>query len=663
MKRAVGSIALLPAFLITGAASAAKETIPYEWNGVERIVAVGDLHGAFENFVNVLKNTGLVDEKLRWIGGKTHLVQVGDVVDRGADSRKCMDLLMRLEKEAEKAGGYVHALIGNHEAMNVVGILDYASAEEFASYDNAQGRKVRNRAFAAYFEEKKNEAKASGTEAPSTAEAKERFDAEHARGYFGHRLAFGPDGRYGKWIRGHNVSVRINGVVFSHGDWSEEISPVGIAEMNRRVRDELSGRLPIQDGLTFHLKGPLQYRGLSEIPLTRQQQENFTPVVDRILSNLKAKRMVVGHTTTDGAIEPRFGCKHISIDAGMLEIYQGGHRVALEIQGDSLEAVHPDGKVELPGFLDESNYLEYAASVAAVDPANVNVHRALAERFLQRGEFDKARQTLEKLYRTGKSLPFRYHRLLGDVYQGLGQSEKALEQYLLFISGLESLIDANPGNPYIRNTLARFCLEQNLKLDTAAENLDAVLRLDPHNPTFLLTRGRLHVARRNYAEAAADLEKAVQGDNPGYDAYYYLGLSYLGLHEPERARSAFEKAIEADPMRLEAREELRKLNESSQRQGGGHGHETRDLDRVHASIGLDSRVGDRHRRGPIIKDLVGKARGVRKAAQNGRGDRGRRCRGGSHQASEGHPQGWRSDLSRGVQAHQEGPSPGVLGKL
>ncbi len=79
-----------------------EDTIPHEWDGVGRIVAIGDIHGAYDSLVSILDRAGLVDKKLRWIGGKTHLVQMGDVMDRGPGSRKAMDLLMKLEKDAEK---------------------------------------------------------------------------------------------------------------------------------------------------------------------------------------------------------------------------------------------------------------------------------------------------------------------------------------------------------------------------------------------------------------------------------------------------------------------------------------------------------------------------------------------------------------------------------
>ncbi len=100
-------------------ASSRDKDIPCEWSGVKRIVAVGDLHGAYVHFVTILMGTGLVDDKLNWIGGKTHLVQIGDVLDRGDKPKDIFDLAIRLEKEAEAAGGKVHMMIGNHEEMNL----------------------------------------------------------------------------------------------------------------------------------------------------------------------------------------------------------------------------------------------------------------------------------------------------------------------------------------------------------------------------------------------------------------------------------------------------------------------------------------------------------------------------------------------------------------
>ena len=364
--------------------SAATEETPYEWNDVARIVAIGDIHGAYDTFVSVLMNAGLVNDRLDWIGGTTHLVQTGDFVDRGPDSRKVMDLLMRLEKQAERVGGRTHVLIGNHEAMNVVGIVNDVSAEEFASYTDAKSRSRRDRVFEFFYKEQKEKAKAEGKMAPSRVAARRYFESQCPLGYIEHRRAFGPKGRYGRWIRRQNAAVRINGIVFSHGDWTLDLAALGIQKFNQLVREELAGKAPPTDGVPLRPDRLLRSRGLSKVPLilTRAEQEASRANVDRILSHLEATRMVVGHTVTKGFIESRFGGKHISIDAGMLEIYRGGHQVALEIEGNNLRAIHPLGRVSIPNGpdgLDETTLFDYLVEVAAVDPENLDVLGQLAQ--------------------------------------------------------------------------------------------------------------------------------------------------------------------------------------------------------------------------------------------------------------------------------------------
>ena len=117
-----GFAVLVAVLLLLGVPAAAEKDT---WTGVDRIIAIGDVHGDYEQFVKLLRSAGLIDDNEDWAGGRTHLVQTGDVPDRGAATRKVMDLLMKLEKQANKAKGYVHALIGNHEAMNMYGDLRY----------------------------------------------------------------------------------------------------------------------------------------------------------------------------------------------------------------------------------------------------------------------------------------------------------------------------------------------------------------------------------------------------------------------------------------------------------------------------------------------------------------------------------------------------------
>ncbi len=559
MKSQTSLLVYVVASLYLSVSLSLGKPLQCEWSDVECVVAVGDIHGAYESFVALLDNAGLVDEKLHWIAGKTHLVQMGDVVDRGGESRKCLDLLMQLEKEAKWSGGHVHVLIGDHEAMNIVGILDYTSKEELESYDSPETRKIWEAAFHEVLDTKRSEAEEAGATSPSDEDIRKQFEDEYPRGYFGHRAAFRPEGQYGAWILSHNVAVRINNTVFSHGDWSEEISALGIEEVNRKVRAELSGEAPIEDGISFHAKGPLQYRGLAKVPLTRRLQEAQRARVDRILANLGAARMVVGHTVTEGVIEARFGGKHISIDVGMLDLYRGGHQVALYIEGDSLWAIHPLGIVKLPEILDQSTITDYYVEVAAVDPENVNLHEMLGDEYVKSGDMAAARNTFEHLLTIDETPLPRYRLALGDAYRDLGEKEMARKQYLAYITELESLIEAHPDNPNLKNLLARFCVNHSLRLELAERTIRSAVSAEPGNSALLLTLGRVQLALHQHSDAAQTLERVVKLGSAGYDSLYYLGLSYVGLGDSQKAREAFELAIKEDPERPEAREELRKL--------------------------------------------------------------------------------------------------------
>src|SRR5256885_1973209 len=129
MKRRIHLILVLVA-----AVSALAQTQPDTFEGVKRIVAIGDIHGDYERFTELLRTAQLTDSKNRWAGGRTHLVLTGHYVDRGSNSAKVMDLIMTLEPQALKAGGQIHALIGNHEAMDFYGDLRYVTKEDFAGY-------------------------------------------------------------------------------------------------------------------------------------------------------------------------------------------------------------------------------------------------------------------------------------------------------------------------------------------------------------------------------------------------------------------------------------------------------------------------------------------------------------------------------------------------
>ena len=56
--------------------------------GVSRIVGFGDVHGAYDELVALLEANGIVDQSLSWSAGDTHLVSLGDLLDRGPGARR-----------------------------------------------------------------------------------------------------------------------------------------------------------------------------------------------------------------------------------------------------------------------------------------------------------------------------------------------------------------------------------------------------------------------------------------------------------------------------------------------------------------------------------------------------------------------------------------------
>lgn len=312
-----------------------------------RVVAVGDVHGAYDSFLTILRFAGIADEKGHWTGGKAHLVQTGDLLDRGKDTRKVLDLLMRLEGEARKAGGRVHALLGNHEVMNVLGYLRDVNAEEYQAYQEPESARRREHYYEDRLDQERKSAKATGQAFDARA-FQDKFLQQVPLGFVERAAALSAEGRYGKWLRQRPVMVKINGVVFVHGGLTPEVAALGCEAVNAAVRREITDdiattrREPVAT-LSAGENGPLWYRGLA-----KEDETAFLPSVERVLQALDARAIVVGHSVTGtGRIQPRFGGRVVGIDIGMGELY-GAHLGALEVGPDgSITALYPEGREEL----------------------------------------------------------------------------------------------------------------------------------------------------------------------------------------------------------------------------------------------------------------------------------------------------------------------------
>lgn len=78
---------------------------------------VSDVHGHVEDLVAALCRAELVDAGRAWSGGQARVTFLGDYFDRGPNGIAVVDLVRRLQGQAQTAGGRVEALIGNHEIL------------------------------------------------------------------------------------------------------------------------------------------------------------------------------------------------------------------------------------------------------------------------------------------------------------------------------------------------------------------------------------------------------------------------------------------------------------------------------------------------------------------------------------------------------------------
>lgn len=116
--------------------------VPTYVRATGRIVAIGDIHGDLRKAISSLEAARVLQEvggQVRWAGGDTVVVQLGDVLDRGDSEIGVVMLLRELHKQAQLEGGAVYMLNGNHESLNVSGNFRYATPGGFRESALAAG--------------------------------------------------------------------------------------------------------------------------------------------------------------------------------------------------------------------------------------------------------------------------------------------------------------------------------------------------------------------------------------------------------------------------------------------------------------------------------------------------------------------------------------------
>ena len=300
---------------------------------LHRIVAVGDLHGDFSAWRDILRAARVVDDRGHWIGGDTILVQTGDAVDRGPNSLEIIQDIMRLQKDASRAHGQVIAMVGNHEAMNLTGDLRYVSAADYAGYADGESAQRREDVYTSNKTAIETAYRQTDSQMSGDAIKKAWFET-YPLGRIEHQIAWSDHGKIGQWVVKNPVVVMLDGTVFAHGGISPAYVDLTLTEINARAASALQARNTDPAAIINDDKGPLWYRGLAQ-PLTSHNGETQTAAtpaqiqpagedqLDALLAAYGARRIVVAHTPILSGIAFFYVAKLICIDTGISAAYGG----------------------------------------------------------------------------------------------------------------------------------------------------------------------------------------------------------------------------------------------------------------------------------------------------------------------------------------------------
>lgn len=269
------------------------------YSNVKNIVAIGDLHGDILQLITILLHSKLIKKKNKnkcvsksdydinnymWIGGSTYLVQLGDIFDGGGraledtfddNEVEIYKFLINLKKMAKEKNGNVILIIGNHEIMN------------FNKNYNYVQDKTMNKCLTVNDEDFNYK-----LDSTKSCDISDR-----------HKLFSIPNGPLARSMKKYMKGVvKINNNIFCHGGISELISKkYNIKEINDILKSFLSGTIQNNNTLfqsIYGSNGIIWFRSYSKDNSECNQLTNT-------LTNLNAKRMIVGHTPQKNGITNR----------------------------------------------------------------------------------------------------------------------------------------------------------------------------------------------------------------------------------------------------------------------------------------------------------------------------------------------------------------------
>ena len=242
------------------------------FKNVKKIVALSDIHGQYDLAIEIFQKNKIIDNNLNWKFGEGHLVIVGDVFDRGDKVTELLWFIFKLEQQAQKVGGRVHFLLGNHEYMVLHNDVRYIHKKY----------RITSRIF-----------------------------------NFGYGELYSKNTILGRWLRSKSTVIKINNNVFVHGGVSQEfLSQTDfefetINNVMRRSIDISKEEMKSTDFYSIYhgSESLIWYRGYFYDNLLDED-------VSDILKQLNSDHIVVGHCSNKEVIQ-LYDNKIFGVDSSM----------------------------------------------------------------------------------------------------------------------------------------------------------------------------------------------------------------------------------------------------------------------------------------------------------------------------------------------------------
>jgi predicted Zn-dependent protease len=216
-----------------------------------------------------------------------------------------------------------------------------------------------------------------------------------------------------------------------------------------------------------------------------------------------------------------------------------GGRWALDFEKEGYETRHLAAPVSENSRLLPMEIVMKKAAPAAPD-ANEVIKAKLTEAaaLMAASKFVEARAIYEELQKAHPEVK-QFTPLIARAYYGEGNKEKAIEL-------LRTAVAADPDNAEVKMLLGNLLMESG-KAEEARALMSAVDESKVTDPVVFLNMGIGLFNDGKQAEAIVWFDKAIAKFPEKADAYYYRGLSQLGLGKQAEAKADLEKYVKLAP--------------------------------------------------------------------------------------------------------------------